>query len=216
MKTFIVITFLIVNSFTFSQNSYYFALPIPSIEAKVNTVKSKWFGTYSSLEQPSHYLIDENGIALISTVISSVSRETIRESSKYSVQNGFIHGVVDKDSLPCVLKGEYYYFGIQNTEIIIGEGNDNVLTKIDENGNFIINTHENGSYIPLKISFTSNTFSISYFDYDFDTKVFRFINNQNTIPSNDYDLIILSPTEKEMKKLLKSSIWGEVKTFTKK
>jgi len=216
MKTFIIITFLIVSSFTFSQNSYYFSSPIPSKESEINAVESKWFGTYSSLEQPSQYIIDENGIALVSTVISSVSRETIRESSKYFVQNGFIHGVVDKDSLPCVLKGEYYYFGIQNTEVIIGEGSKNRLTKIDENGNFIINTFENGSYIPLKLSFTTNTFSISYFDYDFETKVFRFIKNQNTIKSNDYDLIILSPSEKEMKKLLKSSIWGEAKKFTKK
>jgi len=216
MKFIVVVTFLLSSCLTYSQNSYYFSSPIPSTISQISHVDSKLFGSYSSLQQPSKYIVDENGIALVSTVISSISRETIRESSKYSVQNGFIHGVVDKDSLPCVLKGEYYYFGIQNTEIIIGEGNDNVLTKIDENGNFIINTYENGSYIPLKISFTSNTFSISYFDYDFDTKVFRFINNQNTIPSNDYDLIILSPTEKEMKKLLKSSIWGEAKTFTKK
>ncbi len=216
MKLILFFVFILCTVVLSAQNSFYFSDPIPSTGTRVEQIDSKWHGTYSSLDQPSKYVIDEHGISLVSTVISSVSREMIRESSKYSVRNDFIHGVVEKDSLPCVLKGESYYFGIQNKEIIVGTGSQNVLIKIDENGNFIINTYENGSYIPLKISFIGNTFNIAYFDYDFDTKVFRFIDNQNTIPSNDFDIVILSPSEKEMKKLMKASIWGTTKTFTKK
>ncbi len=216
MKFFLLFALLYINLFSYGQNSYYFSAPIPSTGTQIKKIDSKWFGTYSSLEQPSKYIVDENGISLVSTVISSISREQIRESSKYSVRNGFIHGVVEKDSLPCVLKGEFYYFGIQNKEVIIGKGSKNILVKVGENDNYIINTFENGSYIPIKISFIGNTFKIAYFDYDFETKIFRFIDNQNTIQSGEYNLVILSPTEKEMKKLMKSPIWGNTKTFTKK
>ena len=216
MKFIVVVTFLLSSCIAYSQNSYYFSSPIPSTISQVSHVDSKLFGSYSSLQQPSKYIVDENGIALVSTVISSISRETIRESSKYFVRKGYIHGVVEKDSLPCVLKGEYYFFGIQNKEVIIGNGSQNVLTKIDENGNYIINTFENGQYIPLRIIFTANTLSISYFDYDFDTKTFNFIDEQKTIEGDtDYKLIVLSPTEKEMKKLLRAKIWEEAMILKK-
>ncbi len=209
MKIIGFIASLLLSFISFSQNSYYFSSPLPSEEEKVNHVDAKWYGSYSSLNQPSKYIIDENGIYLVSTVISSISRETIRENSKYSIRNGYIHGVIEKDSLPCVLEGENYFFGIQNKEILIGLGSQNILTKIDEKGTYILNTYENGKYIPTKIVFAGNSISFYYFDYDFDTKVFKFIHEQkNTGSKDEYKEIILYPTEKEMKKLLRAKIWG--------
>ena len=215
MKIVVLITSLLLSLISFSQKSYYFSTPFPVEEQKINKVDSRYFGTYSSIEQPSHYEIDDNGIALVSTNISSVSRETIRESSRYTIKNGLIYGVLEGDSIPCVLKGEYYYFGIQNKEVIVGSNSLNILKKTSLSGRYIINSFENGSYVPLEISFSSGQFSISYFDYDFETKIFKFINDQESVQQSQYELVILSPNEKETRRLLKVGIFGEKKVFEK-
>ena len=216
MKIVGLVASLLMSLFSFSQNSYYFSKPLPLNGEKVKSVDNRWFGEYSSLDQPSHYIIDENGISIVATNISTISRETMRESSTYSVRSGFIHGVIKNDSIPYVLKDELYYFGIQNKEIIIGSGSKNILLKVDVNGNYIINMYNNGNYIPSKISFKNGTYSIAYFDYDFDTKQFNFINEKKSVLADDNDLIILSPNEKEEKRLFKRSIFGEEKTFKRK
>ena len=215
MKIVVLIASLLLSLNSFSQKSYYFSNPLPVEEQKINNVDSRYYGTYSSIEQPSHYEVSEEGIALVSTNISSVSRETIRESSKYRIKNGLIYGVVKGDSIPCVLKGEYYFFGIQNKEVIVGPNSLNILKKTGLSGHYIINSFENGSYVPLEISFIAGKFSISYFDYDFETKVFKFINDQESIQQSQYELVILSPNEKETKRLLKVGIFGEKKVFEK-
>lgn len=216
MKIVGLVASLLMSLFSFSQNSYYFSEPLPLNGEKISAVDNNWFGEYSSLDQPSHYIIDSEGIAIVATNISTISRETIRESSTYSVRNGFIHGVIKNDSIPCILKDELYYFGVQNKEIIIGSSTKNILLKFDINGNYIINMYDNGNYIPAKISFKNGTFSIAYFDYDFNTKQFNFINEKKSISQDDTSIVILSPNEKEVKRLFKRSIFGDQKIFKRK
>lgn len=215
MKIVGLIASVIVSFVSFSQNSYYFSHPLLQNESSSIKIDSKFYGEYSSLDQPRHYEVSELGIHLVSTNISTISRTTIRESSKYKVRNGFILGVLKNDSVPCVLDGENYYFGIQNKELIVGIGSKNILTKIDDFGNYLVNTYEDGMYIPMKISFKSNEISVSYFDYESDTKSFKFINEQTSSKNKSFNIVVLSPTEKEIKRLLKNSLFGDNKTFNK-
>lgn len=215
MKIVGLIASLLVGFISTAQNSYYFSAPLMFTESNNVQVDAKYFGTYSSLDQPSHYEISAEGLFLVSTNISSISRETIRESSKYTVRNGFILGVLKNDSVPCILDGDNYLFGVQNREIIVGLGSENILTKIDNFGNYIVNTHENGTYVPMKITFKNSQFSISYFDYETDTKSFKFINEQTSAPSENLNIVILSPSEKETKRLFKNNLFGDSKIFNK-
>ena len=215
MKIVGFIASLLIGFISTAQNSYYFSDPLMFDEINSIQVDSKFFGTYSSLEQPSHYEVSAEGVFLVSTNISSISRKTIRESSKYNVRNGYILGVKKNDSIPCVLKGENYFFGVQNKELIVGLGSKNILTKMDEFGNYVVNTYENGAYIPMKISFQNLQLSIAYFDYEMDTKSFKFINEQISTLTEDFNIVVLSPSEKETKKLFKNNLFGETRTFNK-
>ena len=215
MKIVGLIASLLVGFISNAQNSYYFSDPLSTSETIATQINVKYFGSYSSLQQPSHYEISEKGIYLIVTNINSISRETVRESSQYTVRNGFILGVLKNDSVPCILQGEQYVFGVQNKELIIGVGSQNILTKIDDYGNYIINTYENGSYIPMKISFKNGKLAIAYFDYDTDTKSFKFINEQTSAPLENLNIVILSPTEKETRRLFKNKLFGDSRTFDK-
>ena len=211
MKIIGLLASLFLTFISIGQKSYYFSDPMPSAENSVTTVASSQFGKYVASNGRTYEFSNE-GVYVISTSISSISRETIRESSKYSVRNGFIHGVLENDSLPCVTEGERHYFGVKNKDAIIGIGSDNVMCKIDAN-TYIINVFENGQYIPTRIKFIGKTVSISYFDYEIDTEIFDFIETQKSIETDQYQLIILTPTESEFIKLSNSGIYPDSREY---
>ncbi len=198
------------------QKSYYFSEPLPSSSASVMSIDKKWYGKYKEEGASRTIIIDEDGIYVESTNISSVSRELIRESSTYDVRDGYIFGVVKGDSLPCVLEGERYYFGIKNVEKICGEGTANVLTKSPSESNvYYINSLENGYYLPIKLSFERNALTVAYFDYDINGAEFAFIEKQKSIQTEFHELVVLTPTVEEINKLLLTSVFSNPKAHKK-
>lgn len=207
MKFSFLCTVLLISYLSFGQESFYFSNPLPSKSEQINTVSEKWYGKYKSSGNQRVYEFSEEGVFVISTTISSINRKTLRESSKYEVRNGFLFGVVQNDSVPCVLDGENYYFGVRNRDQIAGNGSQNILTKIND-GVYIINFNENGVYVPAKISFVRGTMSISYFDYEPETTIFDFIQDKKSIPDGSASQTLLSPDQEEGKKLLELSIFS--------
>jgi len=215
MKIIGLLTSLFLTFFSIGQKSYYFSDPLPSSEDKVTNVDSKYFGLYKSDEAARSYQISEEGIFIISTSISSVSREMIRESSTYRVHNNYIFGVVKDDSLPCVLEGERYYFGIQNKDVLVSTSSKSQLAKISA-GRYILNHAEDGLFTPSLLYFEGNKLILEEFNYDFETTVFDKIQNQKVTPSEHFDIVILSPTKDEFNALMGNSIFSESFTFKKK
>ena len=215
MKIIGLLTSLFLTFFSIGQKSYYFSDPLPSIADKVTNVDSRYFGLYKSNEAARSYEINEEGIYIISTSISSVSREMIRESSTYRVHNNYIFGVVKDDSLPCVLEGERYYFGIQNKDILLSTGSKNALAKISSS-KYVLNHAEDGLFTPSLLTFVGNKLILQEFTYDFETSVFDTIEDKKVTPSEHFDIVILSPTKDEFNNLMTNSIFAESFTFKKK
>lgn len=192
----------LLSFFSVGQNSYYFSEPLPSATQKVGQVSSKFFGTYMVNTGTLEYTFDASGVTLVSTTIASMSRETIRESTKYDVRNGFIFGVVKDDSLPCVLQDEYYYFGVRNHDLFVGTGMSNILTKTDDPSTYVLNVFENGKYIPQLLHFKGGKLIISHFDYDGSSlDEFSYIKAQESLKINDLNLVTLSPTASEFDRM---------------
>ena len=208
MKLFCLATYLLLASFGFSQKSFYFSSPVPSEGAKVSHIDAKWYGKYSSDDGLRTYEVNEKGIFIVSTSISSISKETVRESSKYKVRNGFLYGVVKNDSVPYVLDEGRYYFGVRNKDVFVGDGSSNILTKDSRNGGYVLNQYENGHYIPSQITFKGNKMTIRYFEYDVDSTEFDFIASQKSIPTSFQELVILSPNIDEYNTLVSKNIYA--------
>lgn len=196
----------------FGQESYYFSNAVPSEQVIVKTVDKNLFGEYSSEVATRVYEITEEGIFILSTSISSISRETIRESSKYDVRNNMLYGLIENDSVPCVLEGENYYFGVQNRDVLIGANSYNKLTRIS-NTEYILNYEEDGLFVPAKLTFINGNLTISELNYDADTKLFKRIKIQKEIPNEYFKLIVLSPTSDEFDKLIKKGVFIDGESF---
>lgn len=206
MKIFGLIASLFFTFFSIGQKSYYFSEPSPINGKSQTTVDKKWHGKYIVSKGNYVYEVNESGISMISTTISSISREEIRESSKYDVRNNYIFGIVENDSLPCVLENDRYFFGVRNREVIIGVGSKNVLIPSGRVPNeYILNVYENGYYMPSIIVFETKKISISQLDYDYETTVFDFIAEKKSVQSQNLEIVVLKPSTAEFSALLKNT-----------
>lgn len=217
MKIFGLIASLLFTFFSIGQKSYYFSEPYPNNEKSQNIVDKKWHGKYTVGRGNHSYEVNEEGIFMVSTTISSISREEIRESSKYDIRDNYIFGVVENDSLPCILENDRYFFGIRNKDVIIGVGSKNILKPSGRVANeFILNTYENGYYMPSIIRFESKKLAVSQLDYDYETTVFDFILDKKSIQDQNIELVILKPTSEEFDQLLNNSeVFSILKTYIK-
>jgi hypothetical protein len=215
MKIFGLIATLFITFSGIGQKSYYFSDPVPNMGQSITNVNKKYFGTYTA-SNGRIYELNEEGVFIISTSINSMSRESIRESAKFDVRNGFIHGVVEGDSIPCVLDGERYYFGVRNRDQIVGGLSNNILTRSDSKSNqYFINMKEEDAYYPIELTLNRNDLEIAYFDYEFETTVFDNVANTKSIDSGSIEFVILSPDQAEFDQLLTNRIFGKSVKFKK-
>jgi hypothetical protein len=214
MKIVSIITYLFLSGIAFSQNSYYFSNPLPTEEKKVNSVDEKWFGDYKDEATSMTYSFSSDGMTIISTQISSISKKLVRESSTYSVKKDFIFGVVQNDSLPCILEKGSYYFGIRNRDAVIYKNSTTKLTRISAN-EYMLNYEENGKYSPVKLTFSTGKLTISDFDYDPSASSFGFITSQQTSILNNQNIIVLAPSIEEFEQLNSKNHFVERTSFSR-
>jgi hypothetical protein len=214
MKKIISLLFLSISIFSFSQESFDFSEPFPLDEKEIKTVEEKSFGSYSSSDNEITYEFNQEGVWIVSTLYSSISRETIRESSKYTIRDGYIFGIALNDSLPCVLEGERYHFGMRNKDQIIGGKSKHILKKINAT-TYIINFNENGNYTPSLFTFSGNNLSVQHFDYELGTTLFSQIKKTSTKKVDGMNFITLSPSVKEWNEIDKNVIYSAKLNYLK-
>lgn len=99
--------------------SYYFKKDALLVLTSVQAVRPNLFGKYELSDRPEneikraageYLIVDQSGIYLEKNRLLTISKEEVRENSKYRVSGGWLHGVIPNDSLPCALDGETYYF----------------------------------------------------------------------------------------------------------
>jgi hypothetical protein len=195
-----------------AQVSYEFMQPLPPDSKRINAVDQSHFGVYRAENSDLIYEFNAAGVFVRSLAIHSVSRETIRESSKYQIKGDYIFGVKQNDSLPCVLEGENYYFGVPKRDTIVSLHSKNELRKIGA-GEYFLNYHENGLYTPCSIKFESGKLLMRFFDYPNETKSFAEIKSQQSAIESDMTHVYLLPTLKEWKKIDSSQIFGTPSVF---
>lgn len=214
MKIIPLVLSLFCVFFSIGQKSYYFSNALPPDGSALNQIDGRYFGSYTDDNGTMVYVIDENGIRAVSTKISSISRKTLRESSQYEVRNGHIFGVVAGDSLPCVLEGDNYFFGVRNRDVLAGEGSSNSLKSIGK-GQYVLNYYEKGEYLPVLFKFSTNGLEILNFDYELETSLFDFIAQRKERVEQGIVQISLQPTQAEFDQLMESGIFARAQLFRK-
>jgi len=208
MKKVVLFLLLLIIRPTFGQVSYDFAEPLPPSAPIANTTLAKHYGAYKSYRSDRVIIICEAGIFAQNNIVTSISRSTLRESSQYEIKDGMIYGVHPTEAYPCFLEGEDYYFGVPNSEVVVGQGCDNKLIKISNNS-YILNFFENGTYTPCLITIINGELRIQYFDYDSNTKAFQNIPVSRATTNMGMKSLTLKPNTDQFINMNFSEIFGE-------
>ena len=78
MKIIGLIASLILTFFSIGQKSYYFSEALPSNKKAQSVVDKKWHGKYAVNNGKNILEVNSDGVFMVSTTISSISREEIR------------------------------------------------------------------------------------------------------------------------------------------
>lgn len=203
----VLLSFTLFFTFlTSAQKTVQFADPLPTGKASQLTTDQVHFGKYKSTDSQVTYVIDESGISLVTLMVSSISREQVRESSKLQVRNNHLFGLKANDSVPCVLEGENYYYGIESKLPIAGENTNNKLVKIGPN-KYVINFHEGSYFEPSLLTFANNTLTIIHGELVY-KQFFSSILQVNTITRYGSEVAILAPTYEQWEQLEKNLFTG--------
>lgn len=200
---------------SFAQISYDFDQALPPQLEEVITTDERWFGDYGAEEDDRTYTISANGIWVYNNEIQGMSRQTLRESTRYSLRNGYLFGVHATDSLPVIEEGEMIYFGVRTSEQITGGRSPHKLKKLSAN-TYILSFYENGTFVPCLISIVAGEMRWQYFDYESDTNAFDGLQKARSQERQGIIIHTLSPSAAEFADLDFKAIFGEEAIFRKK
>ena len=136
--------------------SFYFHKDALFELSSATKVAPQQFGKYELKEAPGNearraagnfIFVDETGIYLKKNKLLNISREEVRENSKYRVSKGWLHGVIENDSIPCALDGDMYFFLTPvKTYLFEAEVGQQSLVQITDARYCIFSKEDNGFY----------------------------------------------------------------------
>lgn len=147
-------------------------------------------------------VVDETGIYLEKNTLLFITREQVREDSKYSVRDGYLFGVVDNDSVLTALDGERYYFLVpRKTYLFDKKAAGTKLFSGKLAGEYLLVTREpNGYYSSIYLRFSGNALTIADLVLHTEGCSWKNVANVET-QKGDFNTYIMSPTSAEWKKL---------------
>ncbi|MDH4472002.1 MAG: hypothetical protein QE487_05300 [Fluviicola sp.] len=197
----------------FGQKTIQFADPLPPNYTLVDAVNKSQFGSYKSTNSETVYLFDESGVYIVSTLVAYITREQLRESATIQVRNGHLFGINKNDSIPCVLEGERYYYGIQHKQVIIGSGSLHQLSKIDNN-NYLINFHVDNYFEPSMLTFEKGGMKIVHAELSYQP-TFSNLLKITSVEQYGSMVDIVTPTAEQWPSLREQLFTGEALNYLK-
>jgi len=213
MKKVLLVCTLFCSFFGSAQKTVQFADPLPPNYKLVQQVDKANFGTYESPVSGTVYLFDESGISIVSVVTAYITREQLRESSTIQHRNGYLFGIVKGDSIPCVLEGERFYYGIRTKQVLVGESGPHRLTRLDAR-TYIVNFLEGTFFEPSLFTFENNSLKIVHGNTDMLPEHSKIL-VVNTITRYSSPVDILAPAESQWPELKKLLFTGDVLNYIK-
>lgn len=197
-----------------AQISYTFLKALPPDAEVTVAVNPSHFGSYKSPETGTIFEFTDHGIEMVLLINSFISKEQVRESSRFQCRNGYLFGVVEGDSVPCIFEEDKYYFAIRQKTLLNGMSYGAVLKQLDRNS-YILNFKESSGFSPSLLKFKGKDLYLSHFDYDSGTTIFDEVVLKDIEKEKDFDTFILNPQPEEFAKLLKKEMFDTPRKFNK-
>lgn len=197
-----------------AQESFEFKSALPPENDIVKTVDPIVFGSYKNEQTGTEIILNNEGISMITIITSYITKEQVRESSKYEVRNEYLFGVVDGDSVPCIFEDDKYFFGIKQ-KITLNDENHRAIIKKISSQIYVLNFIESKGYSPTMLEFRNGALVMKHFTYPNNPSTFSKISKSEQSKDNEITLHLLNPSQKEWNALDKTIIFDKDIVFLK-
>lgn len=201
-EAFVFIFSILLSSIAIGQTelySVYFEKEHPLGEKVKNP--EQFYGTYTSHQDESkQWIFNQEGIFIAEIIPLKIPKESVRESSKYTVRNGYIFGVKENDSLPYIDQTDCYLVGIPNMQIQADwknkDSDNEVLT--DGQNSLYLHYKEGDFFSIIKLTFTGNALSFQEFNYEEETiEILKKLKKTDKTKLNKVSTLLIKPKSKE-------------------
>lgn len=205
-----IFLFCLAQSANTQVYSYFFGEPVAPKWSETERISPNFYGSYSN-ESGRTISVSEAGIFSENTLMLRISRETVRETSRYQVKGDYLFGVVENDSVLCVLNDEHYYYQLKDFVAWWTPGEEDVL--LYKGGEFYLNKFEYDAFTPMKLVFRRGELIVYPFDYAQETTVFNHIKQRAEQEEQDVFKVVLSPTKKEWEAIDSSEMFAQPEAY---
>jgi len=136
----------------------------------VQKVAPQLFGKYELRDLPQNEVrraageflhVDATGIYMQKNKLLHISREEVRENSKYWVKDNYLFGVMEKDSVPVALEGDNYYFLVPSkTYLFESKGGANRMMQVSKTRYALFSFEDVGHYSVVVVEFGTGTLEL--------------------------------------------------------
>lgn len=197
--------------------SLYFAADAHPETTKLIGFDSKYYANYELVGEGeldlrvvagNELVVDETGVYIQKNKVLSISREEVRENSKYLVRGGYLHGVVENDSVMVALSDEKYFFLMLTKSYLFetGAATNQLFKGTNQDQFFLLNTEDNGYQSIISIRFSGNQVILLDLDYEQTSFDFRAVTGKKMVTNDGIPTYILSPSKEEWQTLMKHFI----------
>lgn len=187
--------------------SVYFTEKALTLLKPISAITSIYFNKFQPKESEKnqiriaageYLIIDASGIYLQKNKLLFITREQVREDSKYEVRDGYMFGVIENDSVPTALDGENYYFLIPaKTYLFDSKTTGAKLFEGRGASEFILfNREDNNHYTAVYIRFITGGVELMEPVLNDETCAVKNVKDTEVI-TGEFNTYIFSPTLKE-------------------
>lgn len=176
--------------------------------SSVRQVAPQLFGKYELRDLPQNEIrraageflyVDESGIYLQKNKLLHISREEVRENSKYWVKGNYLFGIVQNDSVPVALEDENYYFLLPSkTYLFESRGGANRMMQISRTRYALFSFEDVGHYSVIVVDFGTGTLELREINFAENGPTSIELVEKKEVDetiSSDYKTFILTPSK---------------------
>lgn len=160
-----------------------FLNPQPESKKEINKITKDWMGRYRDTTHLAWLEINMRGIFKITAVMMQMEKVELEKNPKYKVENKFIYGIKENDSLPVVLEDGVYHFAYPYKNEIFSFNGEYSLRKMDKNSFILSSQDETDSTYQLSQFYISEN-TIEYYSFD----QYQFAQKNDSLQTESIDL----------------------------
>ncbi len=217
VKVQILILSCIINGKVNAQqpSNFFFREPQPPADELTGCSLDRFKGVYFAEEDTLRKLEIKGDTILARKIIwTNLSTEDLKSNPKWMLRSGFLHGIKQNDSLPCVVKKDSIFFGIPYETAVFKPGDNQHCRVLDKNRVVLNYKDTDNHWICVLMHFDENGFLyMNHMDHDVSADRLHLLGSVQEETGNSLPTKVVTTTREGFKAFVDANGFGARMVF---